>query len=55
MIERLRERELRLNTELQMEQGKLSDFESRLDALEREIENEIERQRPLTRERTEKK
>jgi predicted nucleic acid-binding Zn-ribbon protein len=43
--ERLRERELRLNTELQAEQGKLSELEGRLDALEREVEIEIERQR----------
>ena len=45
--ERLRERELRLNTELQAEQEKLTDLEGRLDALEHEIENEVERQRSM--------
>lgn len=54
MTERLRERELRLNAELQAEQGKLSDLEGRLDALEREIENELERQRSASREKTDK-
>ncbi len=44
-LERLRERESRLTTELQAEQGKLSDLEGRLDALEREIENDMEKQR----------
>jgi predicted nucleic acid-binding Zn-ribbon protein len=46
VIDRTRDREARLNSELQVEQGKLSDLEARLDALEREIENEIDRQRP---------
>ena len=44
-LDRLRERESRLTTELQVEQGKLSDLEGRLDALEREIENDMEKQR----------
>jgi predicted nucleic acid-binding Zn-ribbon protein len=44
-LERQREREQQLTTLLHAEQTKLSEMESRLDALEREIENEIERQR----------
>jgi predicted nucleic acid-binding Zn-ribbon protein len=52
--ERLRERELRLNSELQAEQGKLSELEGRLDALEREIENEMERQRSINQEKSSK-
>jgi chromosome segregation ATPase len=44
-LERLRERESRLTTELQAEQAKLSDLEGRLDALEREIENAMEKPR----------
>jgi predicted nucleic acid-binding Zn-ribbon protein len=52
--ERLRERETRLNTELQAEQGKLSELEGRLDALEREIENEMERQRSMNQEKSPK-
>jgi predicted nucleic acid-binding Zn-ribbon protein len=52
--ERLRERETRLNSELQPEQGKLSDLEGRLDVLEREIENEMERQRSMNREKASK-
>jgi hypothetical protein len=44
-LERVREREARLTTELQVEQGKLNELEGRLDALEREIQNEIDRQR----------
>jgi hypothetical protein len=42
--ERLRERETRLNSEL----------EGRLDALEREIENEMERQRSMNQEKSPK-
>lgn len=53
-IEQLREREMRLNEELQTEQGKMSELEGRLEALEREIENEIERQRDRSREKQEK-
>lgn len=44
-LERLREREAQLSAQVRTEQAKLSDLEGRLDALEREIENEIERQR----------
>ena len=39
--ERQREREQQLATQLRAEQTKLSELETRLDALEREIENEI--------------
>jgi predicted nucleic acid-binding Zn-ribbon protein len=42
-LERQRERELQLSTQLRAEQTKLGELESRLDGLEREIENEIER------------
>ncbi|MFY9607303.1 MAG: hypothetical protein WAU45_01650 [Blastocatellia bacterium] len=42
--QRVREREQRLSEQLRLEQGKLDDFESRLDALEREITIEIQRQ-----------
>lgn len=41
---RVREREQRLAEQLRLEQGKLDDFESRLDALEREITIEVQRQ-----------
>lgn len=44
-LERLRERELQLSTQLRAEQTKVVELESRLDGLEREIENEIERLR----------
>ncbi|HXG66399.1 MAG TPA: hypothetical protein VNO70_14970 [Blastocatellia bacterium] len=50
-LERLREREMRLTNELQEEQGKLHDLEARLEAMEREIENEIERQRSTGKEK----
>jgi uncharacterized protein YPO0396 len=42
--QRARERELKLSEQLRAEQGKLDDFENRLDMLEREIQNEIARQ-----------
>ncbi|HSF22738.1 MAG TPA: hypothetical protein VLE20_00825 [Blastocatellia bacterium] len=42
--QRLREREQRLSEQLRVEQVKLDEFESRLDALEREITIEIQRQ-----------
>lgn len=42
--QRAREREQRLAEQLRLEQGKLDDFESRLDALEREIITEVQRQ-----------
>lgn len=44
-LERQKEREMQIVTQLRAEQTKLSELESRLDTLEREIENEIERQR----------
>jgi hypothetical protein len=44
-LERQREREQQLSNQLRAEQAKLGELESRLDALEREIENEVERQR----------
>lgn len=49
MLERLQERELRLTVELNTEQDRLRDLENRLETLEREIENEIERQRAAGR------
>lgn len=51
-LERVRERETRLTAELQVGQGKLSEMEGRLDALEREVENEMDGQRPPNREKT---
>ena len=42
--QRARDRESKLAEQLRAEQGKLDDFESRLDALEREIQNEIAKQ-----------
>jgi chromosome segregation ATPase len=45
LLTRAREREQQLSTELKATQARLSDLESRLDLLEREIENEIERLR----------
>jgi predicted nucleic acid-binding Zn-ribbon protein len=44
-VERLREREAQLTTQLRGEQTKQEELASRLDALEREIENEIARLR----------
>jgi predicted nucleic acid-binding Zn-ribbon protein len=44
-LEQLREREQQLSTQLREQQTKLAELESRLDGLEREIENELERQR----------
>lgn len=49
--DRLQAREAQLTAELQAEQARLSDMEGRLEALEREIENEIERQRAADAER----
>jgi len=45
ILERHRAREQQLSGQLRDEQAKLVELENRLDALEREIENEIERQR----------
>ena len=45
LLTRAREREQQLSTELKASQVRLTDLESRLDLLEREIENEIERLR----------
>jgi predicted nucleic acid-binding Zn-ribbon protein len=50
-IEQLKERETRLNLELQTEQGKLNELEGRLEGLEREIESEIEKQREASGEK----
>ena len=45
LLTRAREREQQLSTELKASQARLSELENRLDLLEREIENEIERLR----------
>ncbi len=45
LLSRAREREQQLSTELRAGQARLTELESRLDLLEREIENEIERLR----------
>lgn len=45
LLTRAREREQQLSTELKASQARLTELESRLDMLEREIENEIERLR----------
>lgn len=45
LLTRAREREQQLSTDLRANQARLSELESRLDLLEREIENEIERLR----------
>ena len=45
LLTRAREREQQLSTELRASQARLTELESRLDLLEREIENEIERLR----------
>ena len=45
LLTRAREREQQLSTELKANQARLTELESRLDLLEREIENEIERLR----------
>jgi predicted nucleic acid-binding Zn-ribbon protein len=45
LLSRAREREQQLSTELRASQARLTELESRLDLLEREIENEIERLR----------
>jgi predicted nucleic acid-binding Zn-ribbon protein len=50
-LEQLKERETRLNLELQTEQGKLNELEGRLEGLEREIESEIEKQREASGEK----
>lgn len=55
LLERRREREQQLSTQLRAEQTKLAELESRLDMLEREIENEIDRQRSEETLREEKK
>lgn len=54
-LERQREREQHLSAQLRGEQAKLSELESRLDALEREIESEVERQRAEETTREKKK
>ena len=45
LLSRAREREQQLSTELRAHQARLTDLNSRLDLLEREIENEIDRLR----------
>ena len=45
LLTRAREREQQMSTELKTSQARLSELENRLDLLEREIENEIERLR----------
>ena len=45
LLTRAREREQQLSTDLRASQARLTELESRLDLLEREIENEIERLR----------
>jgi len=45
LAERKREREQQLSSQLRAEQAKLTELESRLDGLEREIEAEVDRQR----------
>ena len=45
LLTRAREREQQLSTDLRTSQARLSELENRLDLLEREIENEIERLR----------
>ena len=45
LLTRARDREQQLSTELRASQSRLSELENRLDLLEREIENEIERLR----------
>jgi hypothetical protein len=54
-LERQREREQQLASQLRTEQAKLGELESRLDLLEREIESEIERQRAEDRSQESKK
>lgn len=54
-LERQREREQQLASQLRTEQAKLAELESRLDLLEREIESEIERQRAEDRSQESKK
>lgn len=51
-LERMRDRETRLRTELEAEQGRLNELDGRLDAMEREIENEIERQRLASKDKS---
>ena len=45
LLERARDREQQLSNQLRAEQAKLAELESRLSALEREIEMELDRQR----------
>jgi predicted nucleic acid-binding Zn-ribbon protein len=45
LLTRAREREQQLTTELKASQARLTELESRLDLLEHEIENEIDRLR----------
>ena len=49
LLTRAREREQQLSTELRTSQSRLTELENRLDLLEREIENEIERLRSETK------
>ncbi len=44
-LERQRAREQQVSMQLAAEQARLAELENRLDVLEREIENEVERQR----------
>jgi hypothetical protein len=44
-VEELKEQEQQVSTQLRAEQVRAGEFDSRLDTLEREIENEIDRQR----------
>jgi predicted nucleic acid-binding Zn-ribbon protein len=53
--QRLREREMRLSDQLRVEQAKLDDFEGRLDALEREIFDELNKQETESKKGEQKK
>ena len=53
--QRLREREMRLSEQFRAEQAKLDDFEGRLDALEREIFDELNKQEPESKKGGQKK
>ncbi len=49
ILERLKEREARLSTQLRLAQSRETELENRLEGLEREIENEIQRLRTENR------
>ena len=53
--QRLRERETRLSEQVRVEQAKLDDFEGRLDALEREIFDELKKQETESKKDEQKK